>query len=1144
VSEIANDKLANRIAGTWKATIAIGLSGALLLAWNLHSDYERILADRFRILEEKALLAGARINGVLRSVDVGIQALVSDQLANPRLSDQVIGQRLRAFAEQFPEVRTVVAIDALGDMTGFAANKEASSMRMGNLSKREYYEFHSKAPPSQYNRLLLSRPYLGVLDVYIFSFSRAIRGPEGDFRGVVLTTFAPKMFDPVLRDLIVKDSIDSIAIHNRFGDILYRLPDPDVHIGKNIAAGEAFQQYLRSDTSLTRYIGVAVTDNVKRIIVFAKVGDTDLDVGISIAHDAVIQEWHHMAILKSLLFLLFAMLLIALTLALKRRQAVWDQLRESDSRFRLMASSVKDYAIIMLDEAGRIISWNDGAQRLTGYAESEIQGQIFEHFYQPEDVAARRPLKLLAAAAEQGRCEAEAVGLRKDGSEFAADIVVTAMRSDSGTLKGYVEIVRDISDRKRSEQQLHAHRDQLEAQVAARTMELLAAKEAAEVANDAKGAFLANMSHEIRTPINAILGMLYLSLQETIPDRLRNRLNKAHGSAQLLLGVINDILDFSKIEAGKLEIEQFEFELDQVLQRLIDTVGLQVEKKGVEFLIRLDRELPSRLIGDPLRLGQILLNLCSNAIKFTDRGEIELNIRRVESDLDKVVLQIDVRDTGIGLAPEAQARLFEKFTQADQSTTRRFGGTGLGLAICRNLVELMGGDIWISRSELGQGTTISFTVQLGVPAGVPTCSESLRGLVGDRFAGSPKALLVSENVNLRGVLADILEHFGIETAYTADFQTAQHIVDQAEVSQVDVCIVDWSLLAEADSTLLTFSKERSARWILLTPACDLETAVQAGADGVLVKPVLAPALLDGISFLLGKGRILQQDQGPAAHFVAGSENHAFSGANLLLVEDNEINREFAGELLRTWGVRVDEAVDGAQAVAKAQVTAYDGILMDVQMPVMGGIDATRHIRALGSRPGNERLASIPIIAMTALAMAGDVENCRAVGMSDHVSKPIDPAKLMEMLERWIRPSAVGPHRQTITVPAVQAAPALGEGETSGVLDITGAIRRVGGNRPLYLRLLKRFRETYPTAIESMRQLAATQGSSAAEAYCHNLKGVCGNIGADDLHAALDRLDKTFKEGLRPDEATLEEIEGMLEAVFAAIESLLHQTPNP
>ncbi len=1130
------------MVGTWKATAVVVLAGALLLAWNLRGDYESIRANQFRVLEESGRLAATRISGVLRSVDVGLQSLVADQLAKPRLSEQLITQRQRAFLEQFPEVRAVTAIDPEGNITAWDSvdmwQELKESLSGFNAAQRDYFAFHRDATPGQYHHIFRSRLFLGILKTHVVSFSRAVRDKDGEFLGVVSATITPRVFEPVLREIIANPQVDAAAVHNRHGDILYRLPDAEKHVGKNVVNGEAFQKYLRSDESITRYTGVTVTDNVKRILVFAKVDETDLDVGVSLRYDHVIQEWRRIALLKCLLFLAFAALSIALTRTMKRRQAVWAELRESEGRFRLMASSVKDYAIIMLDEAGRVTSWNEGAQRLTGYEEGEILGREFACFYCPEDAAAGVPRRLLADAAEQGRSEIEAVRVRKDGSVFSADVVITTLRAHNGALKGYVEIVRDISERKEAEQELHAHRDHLEALVADRTAELQTAKEVAEVANGAKSAFLANMSHEIRTPINAILGMLYLSRQEAMSDHLRARLTKAHGAAQLLLGIINDILDFSKIEAGKLEIEQVEFELDPVLLRLIDTIGIQAGNKRVEFLIRQDRELPSRLIGDPLRLSQIVLNLCSNAVKFTEHGEIELGISRGESRDGKVEIRIDVRDSGIGMAPEVQARLFEKFTQADQSTTRRFGGTGLGLAICKNLVELMGGRIWISRSELGQGTTISLTLALGLPAAVTSCGEALKSLVGDRFAGSPKVLLVTENVNLRLMLADILAFAGIESSFVPDFQMAQRIVEEAETGEIAVCIVDWNLLIDGGLTQLPGSRKDGTRWLLLASGSDLEMVVQAGADGILVKPVLAPALFDTLSFLLGRGRILQQEVERWVVPTHRGGGRTFTGAHLLLVEDNEINREFAGELLRSWGLRVDEAVDGAQAVAKAQASNYDGILMDVQMPVMGGLDATRHIRALGGQAGNERLAGIPIIAMTALAMAGDIDECRAAGMNDHISKPIDPEKLLDRLECWIKPAAPGAQPQAMVETSPPNAPAkAAEAPAADALDVAAAVRRVGGNRALYLRLLKRFRDTYPDALAAMQQLAAIQGMAAAEAYCHSLKGVCGNIGADGLYAALDRMDKELKADRWPDEALLDELGRQLREVFRAIESL-------
>ena len=770
---------------------------------------------------------------------------------------------------------------------------------------------------------------------------------------------------------------------------------------------------------------------------------------------------------------------------------------------------------IALLKDGLIQRANRSLDEIFGCAAGAQIGFGLQRWCIDDDSARLLAATLAADPAQQVDSLHELPMQRANGSLCWVRLAVRAI-DPADPARGLVAVLQDIT----------AQRNALD--------EMRYAKTLAEEATLMKSEFLANMSHEIRTPMNAILGMLYLTLQETMSEHLRARLGKAHGAAQLLLGIINDILDFSKIEAGKLEIEQLEFDLDSVLQRLIDTISVQAGKKRVEFLISPDLDLPARLIGDPLRLGQILLNLCSNAVKFTDSGEIEVSLRRGEEDGDGVQLLIDVRDSGIGMAPDVQARLFQKFTQADQSTTRRFGGTGLGLAICKNLVELMGGSIWISRSELGKGTTISLSVQLGVVAGSPSYAEALRVQAGGRLDAPIKALLVTDNEHVHASLRKVLTHFDIECGYTADLGMAELMLEEGGTSFADVCIVDWSLLAGRDSTLLPCSPEGGPHWILLAPGNELEVAVEAGADGLLVKPVLAPALLDAISFLSGRGRILLADQSPSPH--AAGELHAFSGARLLLVEDNEINREFAGELLRSLGLHIDEAVDGAQAVARAQNFAYDGILMDVQMPVMGGLDATRHIRALGLQAGKERLATVPIIAMTALAMASDIENCRAAGMDDHVSKPIDPAKLIAKLGRWIRPAApvlaALPMAVAAEIPAVESVR-----KSRGALDVEGAVRRVGGNRTLYLRLLGRFHETYPDAVSELRRIAADHGLDAAEAYCHGLKGVCGNIGADALHAVLQSVDEELKAARWPEEAALNELGRLLREVKGEIEAL-------
>ena len=595
---------------------------------------------------------------------------------------------------------------------------------------------------------------------------------------------------------------------------------------------------------------------------------------------------------------------------------------------------------------------------------------------------------------------------------------------------------------------LEDERASLESQVAARTAELRAlmeemreARTLAEQATHLKSEFLANMSHEIRTPMNAILGMLHLALKQRLAPDVQNYLIKARHSSQTLLGLIDDILDLSKIEAGKLAIERVEFGLDGVLEQLTDAIVTQAERKGIEFLIRYDITIPPTLIGDPLRLGQVLLNLCGNALKFTDSGEIEVALHRLDAGETDLTLQVCVRDTGIGMTPETQARLFEKFMQADQSTTRRFGGTGLGLAISKNLVELMGGRLWVEDSQPGHGSTFCFTVRLEV-----------------------------------------------------------------------------------------------ARQALERRQEPVEQAVP------LRRGIRRPAVDDNEVSVLGRRRILSDvgRKDPSATAPALSVRPA--GARVLLVEDNAINREFAGELLRREGLEVDEANDGQEALEQVQRRDYEAVLMDIQMPVMDGYEATRRIRALADTPGGERFARLPIIAMTALAMVRDSERSQAAGMNDHVSKPIAPDHLMQVLARWIERPASEPRPPLQPRPDIEDLPADLLALCS--LDVREGVRRIGGRAAAYRKQLRRFRRHYGGAVEELERLVREDDPARAEEYCHALKGVFGNLGAVVLHERLNAIDDRLKCGRRPDPGMLDEMRGHLERLMAEIDTLEAPAPPP
>ncbi len=700
----------------------------------------------------------------------------------------------------------------------------------------------------------------------------------------------------------------------------------------------------------------------------------------------------------------------------------------------------------------------------------------------------------------------------------------------------------------RTTDELRMERANLEHQVAARTAELLAAKEEAERLSNVKSDFLANMSHEIRTPMNAILGMLYLALKHTdLSPALHNQLAKAQGAARSLLGIINDILDFSKIEAGKLDIEQVEFGLDTVLEQLTDAISYQAESKGVEFLIRYDPGIPPHLIGDPLRFGQVLLNLCSNAVKFTDNGEVELAFQRLRGTDEQITIQVSVRDTGIGMHPDVQQSLFQKFTQADATTTRRFGGTGLGLAISKNLIELMGGRIWIEDSRPGVGTTICFSLTLPLADRANSRQRELVEQAGPMLAGV-KVLVVDDNQVSREILAEMLRFFRLEVDTASNGVEALSALRASGATAYDLVLMDWRMPGmNGDEVTQRMRQDPAIKpkpRVVMVTAYGREDVIrlseQAGVDGFLIKPVSPSTLLDTVLSVLGRGRLLRGKDKPADRTPNLATSGKLAGASLLLVEDNEINREFAVELLRSEGIEVDQAVDGAQALERVRQRDYDAVLMDIQMPVMGGLEAARRIRALADTPGGERFRTLPIIAMTALAMAKDAEQSRSAGMNDHVTKPIAPDRLMAALARWIclpvagRPSG-----------ALRAQPRTGTPHPDipadllslTSLNVVEGVRRIGGRPEAYRRQLRRFREHYAQARTTLQSHLDEQGTAQAEEFCHAVKGVAGNIGAQKLFEKLDEIDMLLKTGMRPSSIQLDEIQGLMQQVVEDIDRL-------
>ena len=1100
------------------------MAGALAYA-HLAEATRHDAAERERLSVLTALLA-KNIEVDLAATNLVLDGVIRDYLAAGAAPDAGVAlpRRLAALVDAMPGVRTMLVVDASGKPV--ATN--IPELFDQNFSRRDYFRTARDAPDAR--MLYISAPFLSFKRDLVITASRMVQNRQGRFAGVVVATFDPEYFTDKFRTAMYAADVWAVVVHGD-GRQFLNYPRKSANGGNLDVPGSFLRRFRDSGYQAGVLSGVEIAGAAPRVMAMATIAPTALHmdraliIGLSREEAAIAAPLHRQALGYLVGFAMLALAgasLLFWSQRRRRQQAVWqvEQERErqamqavsdSETRFRTLIEDAP-VAIAILRH-GRFVYSNPRYRHLHGYApEDDLSGLPWRAMLTPTSQVALASIEALIEADSASEQMFEAVGVDKQGRPVP--ILKTSTRVMLKDGPATLIFAQDISAQKQAE------------------AAMLLARDGAEAANRSKAEFLANMSHEIRSPLNAILGMAWLLERGSLDEEGLLMTRKIRAAGQSLLGIINDVLDVSKIEAGHMTIEQAPFRLTEVIEKIAASMGVAAHDKPIAVRIAPLPDGIDHVLGDALRLEQVLVNLTSNAIKFTPQGTVELLTTLESRDGDAAVLRFCVRDTGIGIAPEVQEAIFSAFAQADTSTTRRFGGTGLGLTICRQLVHLMGGTLHL-KSELGQGSAFSFTLPLQLMPATALSSPDMQDL---------HILLADANADTREAAAAVARGLGWNVHAVSGGQAAlDHALACAEGARPGVVVLAArmpDLDGEATARALReYLPPQDCPVVILaasgapaTAASRRRTDPAHAADAILNEPVTASSLYNATMEA-------RQQRARAAGLDASLvplEERQLAGVRVLVVDDSEINRDVVRHILCDQGALPSFACDGQQALdwLLAHPADVDIVLMDVQMPVMDGLQATRALRQL------PQFQDLPVVALTAGAFQTQRTAALEAGVNHFISKPFDVPQTIALIARAHRRHAQGlPALPPVMAAATMAVPPNG---AAPAIDLAQGMAQWLDETP-YRQHLSRFGVTYSNTVGAMRALLAANARGDAAALAHKLAGVAGSLALPATLHAAQHAEQLLHAG-DDAAAALDTLEQALARAIDAVAAFTAQTP--